>query len=233
VNSRSQRGSILTWFLLALVVVVAGAAAVYWFAIRSDADPVPELDTTTNTVPGGTLDGTWRIRKTDQFGSYVQYRVEEQIVGALKQKTTGRTSAIKATLQVDGSTITNVSVEADVSKLESDKVRRDEKLRTDGLQTDLFPTATFVLTEPIELGSVPRKGKRLTADAVGDFTLHGVTKRVTIPLEGRWDGESVQVVGKGLPIEFADYLIIPPNIADFVTVADKGRVELQLIFVKP
>jgi polyisoprenoid-binding protein YceI len=231
-NSRGQRGAILTWFIVALVIVVVGGAAVYWFAIRSDADPVPELETTNNTVPGGTLDGTWRIRKTDQFGSFVQYRVKEQLVGALESETTGRTSAIKATLEVDGSTITAVSVEAEVSKLESDMVRRDEKLQTDGLQTDLFPTATFVLTEPIELGSVPRKGARVTADAVGDFTLHGVTKQVTIPLEGRWDGESVQVVGR-VPIEFADYGISPPNIGGFVTVADKGRVEVQLIFVKP
>jgi hypothetical protein len=54
---------------------------------------------------------------------------------------------------------------------------------------------------------------------------------VTLPLEGRWDGETVQVIGK-IPIKFADYNITPPNIGGFVTVADNGRMEIQLIFLK-
>ncbi len=229
-RARAQHGGILTWVVVAIVVVVGGVSAVYWFAIRSEAEPVPELETT-NTVPGGTLDGTWVVKPTDLLGSLVQYRVTEQFAGALESEATGSTSRIKATLTVDGSTISDVSVEANMRSLESDKVRRDEKLRTDGLQTDQFPTAAFVLAEPIELGAVPVKGKRVEADATGDFTLHGITKRVTIPLEGRWDGETVQVVGK-LPILFADYGITPPNIGGFVTVADKGRIEIQLFFLK-
>ena len=54
---------------------------------------------------------------------------------------------------------------------------------------------------------------------------------MTLPLEGRWDGETVQVIGK-IPITFADYGITPPNIGGFVTVADNGRMEIQLIFLK-
>ena len=42
-----------------------------------------------------------------------------------------------------------------MTTLQSDESRRDERLRTDGLQTDQFPTATFTLTKPIEVGSVP------------------------------------------------------------------------------
>ncbi len=88
-----------------------------------------------------------------------------------------------------------------------------------------------MLTEPIELDAAPRKGEKVTADATGDLTLHGITRRVTIPLEGRWDGEAVQVVGK-VPIKFADFGITPPNVGGFVTVAGDGRMELQLNFIK-
>jgi polyisoprenoid-binding protein YceI len=65
----------------------------------------------------------------------------------------------------------------------------------------------------------------------GNLTLHGVTRAVTVPVEGRWDGETVQVVGQ-IPIEFADYDITPPSVGGFVTVADKGAMELQLVFLK-
>jgi hypothetical protein len=50
-------------------------------------------------------------------------------------------------------------------------------------------------------------------------------------MEGRWDGRRIQVVGR-LPIVFADYRIDPPNIGGFVTVEDRGEMELQLFFVR-
>ena len=225
-----QAGGIISSIALAAVVVLAAGAAFWWFVIRSDAAPEPQI-TQTNVVAGGTLDGTWNVKPGDLLGSFVQYRVKEQFVGALEDEATGRTSKINASLKVSGSTISAVTVVADLKSLESDRVRRDEKIREDGLQSNQFPTATFVITEPIKLGSVPRKGQKIITDATGDFTLHGVTRRVTIPLEGRWDGETVQVVGK-VPIQFADYGIIPPNVGGFVTVAGQGRMEFQLFFLK-
>jgi polyisoprenoid-binding protein YceI len=225
---RQRGGAVLTLVIVALVVVGA-AVAFWWVVIRSDTEPAPEIRTS-GTVPGGTLDGTWGVAPF--LGSYVQYRVEEQFVaGALDSEATGRTDDVEGSLKIAGSIVSDVRVEAQMDSLESDKQERDKKLRTDGLQTDLFPTASFVLAEPIDLGSPPAKGKTVQANAVGDLTLHGVTKRVTLPLEGRWDGETVQVVGK-IPITFADYGITPPNIGGFVTVADKGRMEIQLNFLK-
>jgi polyisoprenoid-binding protein YceI len=222
-------GGALTTVLVVALVVVAGLGALYWFVWRSEADPPPEI-TNRGTVAGGTVDGRWEVAPL--LGSWVQYRVKERLAGALESDATGRTTEVEGALTVAGSTVSDVRVEADLSTLESDKTRRDERLRTDGLQTDTFPTATFTLTEPIELGQAPAKGKTIRADATGDLTLHGVTRNVTIPLEGRWDGEAIEVVGR-LPIEFADYDITPPNVAGVVTVADKGRMELQLVFLKP
>jgi polyisoprenoid-binding protein YceI len=227
----SESGGILTLVVVIALVVVVAVGAFWWFFVRSDAEPAPELSTGA-TVPGGTLAGTWEIKPTDQFGSYVQYRVKQQLAAALVESdATGRTPKVTATMKIDGTAVSDVSVEVQMDTLESDKQRRDEKLATDGLQTNQFPTATFTLTEPVDLGSAPAKGRTITVEATGDLTLHGVTRRVTVPLEGRWDGETVEVVGR-IPIEFADYDITPPNIGGFVTVADKGRMELKLIFLK-
>ena len=43
----------------------------------------------------------------------------------------------------------------------------------------------FALTQPIELGRVPAEGETIAAMAMGDLTLHGVTRGVSIPLEGQ------------------------------------------------
>jgi polyisoprenoid-binding protein YceI len=230
-GAATQAGGVVTTLVVVALVVVAGLAAFWWFVIRSDAEPPPELSSSP-TVAGGTLDGSWEIRRDDQFGSFVQYRVKEQYAGAIVESdATGRTSRIKARMNIDGTTVTTADVEVQMHTLQSDRQRRDERLRTDGLQTNFFPTATFVLTEPVELGPAPAKGTAIDLEATGDLTLHGVTRQVTIPIEGRWDGETVEVVGR-LPIEFADYSIVAPNIGGFVTVADKGRMELKLIFLK-
>ena len=71
--------------------------------------------------------------------------------------------------------------------------------------------------------------RRSRVDGTGDFTLHGVTKKVTIPLEGRWDGKDVQVVGT-LPIVFGDYSITAPTAPVVASVDDHGEMEFQLFF---
>lgn len=59
--------------------------------------------------------------------------------------------------------------------------------------------------------------------------MHGVTREVTIPLEARWDGGRIAVVGS-LDIEFANYDITPPSIGP-ATVQANGTIEPQLLFV--
>ncbi len=113
----------------------------------------------------------------------------------------------------------------------SDKSFRDGRLHSSGIESDRFPQAKFKLTEPITLSKVPAAGETITEDATGDFTLHGVTKKVTISIEGRWDGKDVQVVGH-LPIVFSDYNITAPTAPVVASVDDHGEMEFQLFFSK-
>jgi polyisoprenoid-binding protein YceI len=215
--------------MLAVVVVVAGGAAIWWFFVRSEAAPRPKIEET-NVVAGGTVDGHWVIAPDGK--SFVQYRVKEQLASiGIETDATGRTTDVTGSMTIAGTTVSDVTVTARLATLASDQDRRDRFIRDNGLQSNQFPTATFVLTEPITLAQPPQKGEKVTTDATGDFTLHGITKRVTLPLIGRWDGETVQVVGE-LPIRFVDYGITPPNIGGFVSVAGDGHMELQLFFTK-
>lgn len=221
-----ERGGIVTFLMGAVVLVVAAGAAFWWFFVRSDAAPPPKIENT-DVVAGGSLDGTWKV---DPGDSFVQYRVKEQFVRAVVESdATGRTDNVTGTMTINGTTVPAARVDADLSTLTSDKDRRDRAIRTSGLQSEQFPTATFVLTQPITLAQAPRKGEKVTTTATGDFTLHGITRRVTLSLDARWDGRTVQVVGD-MPIRFVDYGITPPNIGGFVTVQGQGRMELQLFF---
>src|SRR5690606_2833941 len=96
------------------------------------------------------------------------------------------------------------------------------------LETSRFPEATFVLTEPVEIGSVPDDSVTISATAIGDLTLHGVTQRVEVPIEGRRVGDAVVVVGS-IEIAFADYDISPPTAGIVLSVEDRAVMELSLV----
>jgi polyisoprenoid-binding protein YceI len=213
-----------------VLLVVGGGFAVYKIFIESDPEPEAEI-TKTTTVGGGELDGTYRAAPGDP-NSFVGYRVQEQLVGGVVEQTaTGRTGDVTGSFTITGTTVQDVTVTADLRTLTSDRDQRDNAIKDRGLESNRFPEARFVLTEPIERQEVPEVGETVTATARGEFTLHGVTKRVEIPLEGRWDGRDVQVVGR-LHVVFSDYGIQAPTSPVVASVDDEGEMEFQIFFRK-
>lgn len=243
----------------ALVALVAVAAGTWYLFLRAPApaevalgaEPVttsspsapPATDApataaaTADTAndPAG-LDGTWNVDGSigsfsDFSGSFVGYRVQEELVGIGASTAVGRTPDVSGSLVLDGSTISEASFDADLTTLQSDSGMRDGQLGRQGLETDTYPTATFVLAEPIELGAVPAEGETIQATAVGDLTLHGATQRVEIPVEARLADGVVTVVGS-LPIAFGDYGMTAPESMRVLSIDENGTMEFQLQFTK-
>lgn len=234
---------ILLWVGIGFVTIVALVVAAYFIFLKSDPEPraaikKTPLQTQAPTTAGETADpsgssisGTYTVKpgNTDNF---VGYRVTEKlVVNVVETTATGRTDNVTGTFTVDGNTVTDVTVSADLRDLKSDSGFRDGRIHSSGLESDRFPTAKFALTEPITLPKEPAAGEVIKVDATGDFTLHGVTKRVTVPIEARWDGKDVQIVGN-LPIAFEDYNITAPTAPAVASVDDHGEMEFQLFFVK-
>jgi polyisoprenoid-binding protein YceI len=187
----------------------------------------------TSTLAAG-LDGTWSVDASigsfsDFSSAWVGYRVDETLAGNRANTAVGRTPDVTGTLTLTGSQITAVDVTANLQTLQSDDQRRDGQLQRQGIETARFPQATFKLTAPIDLGSVPAEGETITATASGELTLHGMTKSVQVPIEARLSGDVVTVVGS-IPIAFADYSIDPPTSFVVLSVQDHGTMELQLHF---
>ena len=184
----------------------------------------------------GGVDGTWNVDTSlgsfsDFTDSFVGYRVQEQLANIGGNTAVGRTPDVSGSLTIAGTRVTAVSVEANLTTLRSDDNRRDGQLSRQGLETGTFPTATFTLTSPIELGSVPADGAEIDVTASGQLTLHGQTKDVQIPLKAKLSGSTIVVSGS-LDIAFADYGISKPNSFAVLSIADTGTLELHLLFTK-
>lgn len=184
---------------------------------------------------GSAIAGTWSVDTSigefnyeDSTGTFVGFRVDEELQGIGSATAVGRTPEITGTLVIDGTTVTDVTIEADMTAITTNEDRRDDKVQT-ALETGEFPTATFVLTEPIELGDTGAAGETVSVQAIGELTIHGVTTPVTIPLEAQIVGDNIVVVGS-LDIVFADYGVSVPSAPVVLSAEDEGVLELQLFF---
>jgi polyisoprenoid-binding protein YceI len=196
-----------------------------------------EAPAATTSAGGGStsgegLDGPWTTDPSvgsfsDFSSSFVGYRVKETLASIGATEAVGRTPDVNGSITLEGTTITAAEFTADLTTLKSDNDRRDGQLERQALETGQFPNATFTLTEPIDLGAVPADGATLEATAVGDLTLHGVTKSVEIPLQARLAGDVITVAGS-LPIVFADFGIAKPQSMMVLSVEDQGTMEVQL-----
>ncbi len=226
-----EHGGLARILVIAVVVLGAAGFAGYWFLIRSDAPPKPTI-TATETTGGTSLDGTWTLHANDPEGSFVRYRIKETFAAGLVDNTaTGDSTDVTGSLKVGGTTVSDISITANLAALHSDKDFRDRALQSRGLETDRFPTATFVASGPATLPAQPKQGSTVSVEVPGDLTLHGATRSVTLPVEARWDGTSIQIVGD-LPIVLADYGISAPSGGPIASIEDHGSLEFKVFFTK-
>ena len=173
--------------------------------------------------------GSFDYDAGDFSGSWVGYRAQEELVGVGGTEAVGRTPAVTGSITLAGTTLTAAELAADLTTLRSDESMRDGQLGRQGIQTDQFPTATFVLTQPIDLGTLPAEGEPVAVDAVGDLTLHGVTKNVTIPLGVVRAGDIIGAAGS-LTFTWADFGMEQPSSMKVVSLANDVTMELQVFF---
>ena len=216
------------------VVVLAAAAAIagpviYANTFNAQAEAAPSISASapgaTRTLDAADADGTWTSRDT----SFAGYRVHEVLQGN-DVNVVGRTKDVEGTATVDGGSLTKATVTVQVAKISTPESARDEYFRDTALQTDRFPTATFTLTEPVDVAKALDGGTQ-DVTLTGTMDLHGVEKSVTADAQvAVGAGGDVQVVGS-VPITFADYGVQAPSLG-FVTVDGKGSVEFSLDLAK-
>jgi polyisoprenoid-binding protein YceI len=115
---------------------------------------------------------TW---KADSAHSEVGFAIKHLAISNVR----GRFGKTEATVMYDDKDITKSTVNAtiDISGVDTGEAPRDNHLKSDSFfDVAKFPTATFAST------SVAKGGSGLTI--TGNLTLHGVTKPVTLDVEG-------------------------------------------------
>lgn len=222
----------LLLLVVAVVVLVVGGTYVYIHFIQDDAPAKLTLEADPSTTTGGSgtsdpaeLSGTWKAGT----GSTAGYRAKEVLFGQ-STEAVGRTTDVTGDLVIDGTTVSTAKVVVDMTTVTSDQGNRDGQFQGRIMDTATYPTSTFELTKPIELGEVPAEGQTVTRSATGKLTLHGTTKEVTVDLTAKRSGGTIQVQGS-IPITFDEWDIPAPSFGP-AQVEDHGELEFLVAFTK-
>ena len=230
---------ILIRVAISIVVVVGlvyGGILMYTKVINPPEDKLNEDDLSaivsdSSTAPSSTptpdvgITGTWLATSESTVG----YRVKE-VLGGVDTEGVGRTNQVNGSLTIQDTTLLSTVFEIDVASIKSDSSKRDSQFSGNIMDTATYPTATFRLLTPIELGAVPTDGQNITATAQGELTMHGVTQQVSFDVTAKIANGIIGVLGS-IDITFADYGIANPSNA-FVTTGDTGLLEFVLAFQK-
>lgn len=174
------------------------------------------------------VDGHWDVVSgAGENSSEAGYTFDEVLPGQEKS-TSGRTSSVSGSLVVNDGILEEGKVTVDVDSIESDIEKRDIHVRDNILHTDQYPEATFTISDPVDLSSLPEDGSVDTVTVNGELTMHGKTNDVTAELTVLRTGENVIVEGQ-VPVEREAFGIVSP---EFVAsqIAEEGTVDLLLVF---
>ncbi len=222
------------WVKIVIGIVVLVALAVtagpyiYIHFIKDDAPKTLSIDqaptgTTTATAATTAAEATTFTITPD---SQVGYRVVEVLFGQ-DTEGVGRTNAVTGSITLSGTAVTAAGFTVDMTTLQSDEDNRDRKFKGEIMETSTFPTASFTLSRPIELGSIPADGAEITATATGELILHGVTNSATLDVTAKKTGNSIAIAGS-TDVTFADCGIANPSNGT-VTTQDHGLIEFLLV----
>ncbi len=119
-----------------------------------------------------------------------------------------------------------VTLEIEASGLDANHEGINKKMREDCLEVDLFPMIRFL---SLRIHNGPKSyslGQRARADVVGFLDLHGVRRRVSIPVDFQYTEETFYVRGK-VTIKMSDFQIPDPNFL-FLRVKDEVEISFDI-----
>jgi polyisoprenoid-binding protein YceI len=183
---------------------------------------------TTSAAATSGAGGRWTIASGSQAG----YRVREKLAFLPAQSdAVGRTSSITGSATLSESkaaiTITSASFSVAVNTLKSDRSMRDEKIHEIGLESDRYPTATFVLSDPVTLAKSAVTARVARVPVTGVFTIHGVSRRETLPVEFSLAGATLETAG-ALTFPWSEFGMTAPSVGGFVNVTEHATMEFDL-----
>jgi polyisoprenoid-binding protein YceI len=214
--------------LVAIVAVACGGTAAPEPAATATATPTATPATATTVPPSPTAAGATTFEVSS---GEVTVAVREQLADRpAPNDAVLTTSGVSGTfsLDPDGTFADGSRIDVDLNGLRSDSGIRDGYVKENTLQTDRFPTATFVPTRAEGL-TLPLADGAFAFKLIGDMTVSGVTKEVTWDVTGDRSGDRITATATNAPAwRFGDFGLEIPRVFSVLSIVDEIRLSVKL-----
>ena len=208
--------------------------------VSGDVDLAVATDDAPAAAPDpfdGDINATWVVDdEIGEFdfetasGSFAGFRVDEELtIGEVVA--VGRTGGVSGTVTIEEGRLIGTDITVDMGSITSNDDRREFPIRR-AVMADEFPTATFVLTSPVDLPAGLATGETVTVDATGDLTVAGTTNEATFTIDALVRDDGFGVITGSTTITWEDFGVTPPSAPIVVSIDESGIVEFQLIVAK-
>ncbi len=228
---KARRSYPLKWVIIGLVVLallLIGGPYLFFNVIEGKSPGKLALPAAAGVGSGpvapGPVSGTWKVGA----GSLAGYRVQEVLLGQ-SHTAVGRTSKVTGGMVISGTEVTAADFTVDMASVRSDTRSRDAQFDGFIMQTYNYPHGTFRLTTPIQLGSIPAVGSKISVPATGQLTLRGVARPVTFTLNAERLQGAIDINAE-IPVTFSLWHIPNPSFA-VAELGKTGTIEVLLHLV--
>ncbi|MCS5719240.1 YceI family protein [Herbiconiux sp. CPCC 205763] len=176
-----------------------------------------------NTTGTGDESRSWHLDPASTVG----YRISS----SGDHVVSGETSELSGVIEMSGDRLTDAEFMVDLSTLASDDGGMDALLQSLILAGG-GSTASFVLTEPVDLGdaidaSADAVPAPRTVSIVGALTVRGITNPVEAEVSLAFDGDSGMMTGS-IPVDLASYGIDVPDFG-VLDLDDTAYIDVDLV----
>lgn len=206
-------GVVVALILVASLVLLSSLQSLVGTPPPALAMPVAALGDERGTTP---LDGIWNAGP----GSIAGYRLPLSMLGQ-RVMLAGRTDEVWGSMTVSGTSVSSGSFTVSLARVVSGPTQRK------AAGADAYPTAAFVLVRPVELSAIPPNGVVRQFTAIGNLTMHGVARSVTLTASARRTGGTIDVLAD-IPVVFTDWSISIPDYGALGTPQSPSTLEVLL-----
>ncbi len=213
---------------LVLVGIVAGMLyAAHFASTVNQPHTAPGAAKATGTPIPSTGLRTFQIVPAQTTASYSVY---ENLIFQNKPNNdaVGTTHSVQGSFKIRTSVsplVAAMNITVDLRTLQSDQSRRDHYIQQNTLQTDTYPSATFVSVSTQSLPASYSDGQTVHFQLVGNLTLHGTTNKEVFDVQAKVVGTTITGTATST-IYMTDFGIQPPNLANIAIAQNKVLITL-------
>jgi len=216
-EKRMMRARVAAVGALAAVLLLVGGCGTKADQSTPNAAPTAGSPASAASAPAaGTqaVSGTRYVVVAEQ--SKATYTVNEKFLNRqLPNDAVGSTSAFAGAVVVENGEIKPSKVTVDLRTLKSDESRRDQRIRSQGLESDKYPFAEFAIEQAS--AKIPADGTEVSLKLSGTMKIHGTSKPFAFYAKVSLKGDTL-VIHADQSFDMNEFGITPPSIAGMLTV---------------